>query len=816
MRLRLTRRAETAATVTLGAATDLPAGPLRLTYHSRTGALLRIDGIARGAFDDKHTTIVLPAQPGACEITLEVELRSLPISGLPAGNGPAWWWMQAREAQSPATTLTIEPAGVEQSGTLRPRVPLIGHSHLDLAWLWRYDQTKRKALRTYATALRQLEHDERFMFAASTPQEYSWARAADPELFARIRARVADGRWDASIASMWVEPDLHAPSGESILRQFAFGLRWTQTNLDVRADVAWLPDTFGFPSTFPTLAAHAGVPYFISTKLMWNEQTKWPYPQFIWIGDDGSRLTSAMVAEYDGEVDRKRLRLAEQRHELLIHGFGDGGGGVTDEQIAAVAPESAPWRKPSVWLAERAAATPLPEYRGELYLETHRGTYTTHRDVKERNAALERALDHAEELAAWCVAVRAPEPVLRSFSEDLQSAWRVALRAQFHDTMAGSALAGVYEDVIAEFDRAFATVARVVEGTRGVLPRSDVQRGTGRTVTPQRDGDTWLLENDFVRARVRDDGTVVELAGGDGVNLVSVANGIAAYRDRPKRYDAWNLDISYAGHQEPVKPGAASMEDDAVVAHLEIGRRSRMTTRISLAPDEPWLRIESAVAWHEDHVLLRAEHRFVINAREVRFGQPHGTLVRTAFPKTAEDKARFEVPGQRWAHVTDDEHGVAVFVSDLYGWSAVGLKTGGVRLGTSLLRSPTWPDPTADRGEQRLAYALVPTAGASISALEHAWHQYAREDRVRLFTTEDDSVLVVATYPSADANGVIVRVRECDGAARRVELRSGGRVKDAVSVDAAERSLADPVSIIEEALVFDLPAYGLRAFLVQF
>ena len=139
-----------------------------------------------------------------------------------------------------------------------------------------------------------------------------------------------------------------------------------------------------------------------------------------------------------------------------------------------------------------------------------------------------------------------------------------------------------------------------------------------------------------------------------------------------------------------------------------------------------------------------------------------------------------------------------------------------MRLGTSLLRSPRWPDPMADRGEQRLEYAFVPTSGASVAALEHAWMTYAEEDRVRLFTCENPSVLIVATYPADDASGVVVRVRECDGGRHRVAMRCGGRMRGAIAVDAVERPLTDEVAIVEENLEFDLGPYALRSFLVRF
>lgn len=814
MRLRLARRGADEAIAAFVARATFPDGPLRLRYATRTGALLRIDGAVRGAFDGKHATIDLPPLPGEHDVTLEVERRSLPVAGLPAGDGVRWRLMLARAAQKPADHVEIDVRAEAPAGEAIA-TPLIGHAHLDVAWLWRYEATHRKALRTFATALREMENDPQYVYAQSQPQLYAWVFASDAGMAARIRALAATS-WDASVASMWVECDLHAPSGESVLRQFAHGIRWTRDNLGVEPTVAWLPDTFGFPSTFPLLAAHAGVPYFLTTKLQWNETTRWPYPRFRWLADDGSSVTSAMIDSYDGALTDGRLKKARERDELLIVGFGDGGGGATDADLARVGAGSRGWTRAADWFANDVVPGALPEYRGELYLETHRGTYTTHHAVKARNAELERMLAHAEELAAWCVAVRAPQMVRRALVDDLRSAWRIALRGQFHDAITGTAIGAVYTDIHAELDRARAIAVRVGESATSVLPRSDLRLVPPPLLPPERDGDAWVFSNAYVRARVRDDGTIVELSGADGPSLVAVANGIVAYVDRPKKWDAWNVDRSYARKQVRVRPDGASVEGGALAVRFAVGKSSRMTMQISLREDEPWLRVEAAVDWRERHVLLRAEHRVALHARDVRYGQQHGTLARTAFPDTEAERAKFEVSGQRWAHVTDGEHGLAVLTPDLYGWNAVGLPAGGVRLGQSLLRAPTWPDPAADRGEQRLAWAFVPTSGAAVSALEHAWETYVAEDRVRLFTCDDPAVLIVATYPSDDGDGVIVRVRECDGESRRVALRCGGRMREALAVDAAERTIPGDASIVEEDLVFGLGPYALRSFLVRF
>ena len=811
MRVRLDRRADDEQSVTLGARVSFPAAISRLTYATRTGAVLRVDGAVAGAFDGKHRSIDVPSTPGEHDVSLIVERRSLPIAGLPSGDGVRWRWMLARAEQSPSERLGVTPS-TDAFGAVagaQPDVPpMVGHAHLDVAWLWTYADTRRKAVRTFATALRQLTLDDRYVFAQSQSQLYAWVAAEDPELLARVRERVGHG-WDASVASMWVEPDLHAPSGESILRQFAYGVRYAAEHLGITPDVVWLPDTFGFPSTLPTLAVHAGMRAFATTKLQWNETTRWPFPQFRWYGDDDACLPSAMIDGYGGAATRARATVADERRELLVHGFGDGGGGATDADLLAQDRMTRPWCDVAAWFREVDLRV-LPAYRGELYLETHRGTYTTHRDVKSRNAALERALGEAEELVAWCVAVRASPSVVRPLAEDLRNAWPLVLKNQFHDVIAGTSIGPVYRDAQLEYDRVERIVARVRDGARSLLPRADIERRAS-PVPPVEDRDGFTFANALLSARVRRDGTLDELRGAGGPNLVAIANGLLTYEDKPRAWDAWNLDAAYERHPRPLKPGRIRVVDDALEVELA-GDGTAIVMRLRLNDGEPYVRVELTVRWAATHRILRAEHRFAVRTTSARFGQPHGTLLRTAAPRTSAERARFEVPAQRWVHVTDGTYGAAIFAPDTYGWSALALRRGGIRVGASLLRAPTWPDPHADRGDHTICYAIAPTAGATIGDLEAAWRDYAEPERVRLFTCDDPAVLVVATKPADDGEGTIVRVRECNGEARRVELVCGGRLRAAAAVDACERPIGGDVAVDGDRLMFAIGAFGLRSF----
>ncbi|MGH7327282.1 MAG: glycoside hydrolase family 38 C-terminal domain-containing protein, partial [Polyangiaceae bacterium] len=200
----------------------------------------------------------------------------------------------------------------------------------------------------------------------------------------------------------------------------------------------------------------------------------------------------------------------------------------------------------------------------------------------------------------------------------------------------------------------------------------------------------------------------------------------------------------------------------------------------------------------------------------VTFGTPHGTIDRDAFARNGGDRAKFEVPGQRFARADGPGGGFALMTTASYGWSARGLKDGGIHLGLSLLRGPVWPDPNADRGEHRFEWALMPLDGnVGIGGLERVWREYAYPARVRLFTCEDPAVLVVACKPADDGDGIVVRVRECDGAERRIRLAFGGRAREIESCDARERRIEREAALEEHAIVARLQPYELRSFRVR-
>jgi alpha-mannosidase len=821
-RLELRERERGDALVVL--TTRLPACATDATigYATRSGALARIDGHVAGAFDREHRGLVIGRSGLERELTLEVERRSLPTNGLPSGAGLRWWLIERGASPAPEVTATWETReALEDESPAPPDDPLTlwGHSHLDVAWLWSYSSTRRKAMRTFANAANLIERDESFVFAQSQPQLYDFVRETDSEFFGRIERFVRAGRFDPSVAALWVEPDCNLPSGESLLRQMLFAHRFCTEAFGISPSIAWLPDTFGFARTLPSLLAHAGIAYFGTTKLQWNDTSRFPHPQFRWRGPDGSEVVAANLNSMDGGCAPPRVATARLRGEPLIVGYGDGGGGPTAEQLRD-ARGVGRWESPAAWFARlHARRDELPLHDDELYLQYHRGTYTTHHDVKAANAALERRLAHVEEAAAWCVAVRAPAEAIGRMATALRDAWRIVLRNQFHDVLPGTSVAQVYADVRAEYARAGELLDLASTTATALLPRPARPHPSPVPCRPRERAGVYDFENGLVRATVSAGGAIVALASGDGVNLVECANLLTLYRDRPARWEAWNVDAGYERTAQAVRMHAPRVADDGLEVSFDAGRQSRGTIRVALLAGEPFLRVDAAVAWRERRRFLRVENRLRIAADEAAYGAPHGVVTRSGLADTPERRAQYEVPGQRFAFVRGarpETAGVAILTLDTYGWSGHA-RDGAFALGHSLLRGTVWPDPGADLGEHRLSWAYLPAGGdATYATIERAWLRYAGEFAVRLFESDDPAVLVVACKQADDGDGVVVRVRECDGRPRPLRIRCGARMRAAQSVDALERPANGDARIEAEWIVSHVGAFGLRSFRVRF
>jgi len=371
-----------------------------------------------------------------------------------------------REVQQ-ARAILAERLAAIQPDPEGGKVCLVGHTHIDTAWLWPLSETVRKCGRTFSTAARLMEQYPDFHFACSQAQLYQYTKERFPELYEQIKGWVATGRWETT-GAMWVESDCNVPSGEALIRQMLYGLAFFRDEFGTRPRVCWLPDVFGYPASLPSILAGCGIPYFMTCKLHWQSQNPFPSHLFWWEGTDGARVLAhvpKLLRYYNGTIVPQELRMAWENFKekgiydevMLPFGYGDGGGGVTPEMMEYAAREKRFPGLPATrvtggeaYFDTVVAQSPdLPAWVGELYLETHRGTYTTQGRTKRANRKSELLLRDAEIWGSW--AGLGGQPVEMA---PLHQAWERVLLQQFHDILPGSSIGPVYEDNLADLDRA--------------------------------------------------------------------------------------------------------------------------------------------------------------------------------------------------------------------------------------------------------------------------------------------------------------------------------------------------------------------------
>jgi alpha-mannosidase len=340
------------------------------------------------------------------------------------------------------------------------QIDLLGHAHLDIAWLWEVAETWEVAERTFRSALDLQAEYPQLTFCHSTPALYEWIERHQPVLFDRILAQVKAGKWEV-VGGMWIEPDLNLISGESIARQIIYGQQYTRSRFGELTQVSWLPDTFGFCAQLPQLLKQGGINYFVTQKFLWNDTTKFPHQLFWWESPDGSKVLSLMSSPIGEGIDPVKMidyacgwqNSTGINESLWLFGVGDHGGGPTRDMLEL----ADRWSNSDVFpdlkfttaaeyltkLAGSKQSQTLPIWKDELYLEFHRGCFTTHADQKRSNRQCEDLLYQAElwSSLASIVNERVYPDETRS---QIETAWKQTLFNQFHDIIPGTAIAPVY------------------------------------------------------------------------------------------------------------------------------------------------------------------------------------------------------------------------------------------------------------------------------------------------------------------------------------------------------------------------------------
>ncbi|MEV7827887.1 alpha-mannosidase [Microbacterium enclense] len=716
----------------------------------------------------------------------------------------------------------------------------VGHAHIDSAWLWPVRETARKVSRTFSNVLSLMDEDPEFVFASSSAQQFAWMKEHYPALWERLKERVVEGRF-VPVGGMWVESDTNMVGGEAMARQFVEGKTFFLEEFGIDTEEVWLPDSFGYSGALPQIMKAAGARWFLTQKISWNETNRIPHHTFRWEGIDGSRIFTHFppVDKYNSEVTAADLAHAERnfsdkgraRTSLLPYGFGDGGGGPTREMTATIARthslEGAPVVKHSTpreffETAEAEYADPAV-WAGELYLEFHRGTYTSQLRTKQGNRRSEHLLREAELWAATATVRTGAEYPAETF----QRLWRLVLLQQFHDILPGTSIAWVhrdaernYEAIAAELEQVIADSLRTLVGTgeRAVVANAAPHSRAGAPalaiapaaasgdVTPRAEGDGWVLDNGIVRAEVDGRGLItslVDLASGrEAVPAGQVAGQFEIFRDTPTQWDAWDIDETYRRHATALEAAdRVVLDGDAIVVERTVGD-STIAQRIALAEGSRTVRLSLDVDWHEQQKLLKLRVPVDVHtdraASEIQFGH----IVRPTHTNTSWDSARFETAAHRWVRVAETGFGVAVTNDSTYGHDitrherAAGGTYSLVRL--SIIRSAMFPDPGQDQGAHHLEVGIVVGAevvdavaeGYRTNLPERVVTDAAAESVEPLVAIDQPGVVVEAIKLAQDGSGdVIVRLYEALGQRAHARLQAGFDLTGVAETDLLEREV---------------------------
>ncbi|MEU3982318.1 glycoside hydrolase family 38 C-terminal domain-containing protein [Streptomyces sp. NPDC026672] len=765
----------------------------------------------------------------------------------------------------------------------------VGHAHIDSAWLWPVRETVRKCARTFTNMTTLAQEYPELVFACSSAQQYAWMREQRPEIFARVKKAAEEGNW-VPVGGMWVEADGNLPGGEALARQLVHGRRFFAEEFGVEQKGVWLPDSFGYTAAYPQLAKLAGAEWFLTQKLSWNETNKLPHHTFHWEGIDGSRVFTHLppVDSYSASLTAAELAHAEGNFEdkgvstrsLVPFGYGDGGGGPSRSMLEKArrlrdlegSPRVTVEAPDAFFAAARAERAELPVWRGELYLENHRGTYTSQARTKRGNRRSEALLREAE-LWAATAAVRAgaPYPYAR-----LEALWKRVLLHQFHDILPGTSIAWVHEQAEREYgeirdeletliaDAAgrlpgaagallnagpyarrevtvvsggarFPGAQRLSDGRCAVLAEVDALASGGTVTAPRQEVTAasesrgFVLDNGVVRVVVDGRGLITSVhdhaADRESIAPNGVGNLLQLHPDNPNLWSAWNIDSYYRDTVRDLD-GAESVtlvDEGPLLASVRVERAfgaSRIVQHVELTAESRQVTIRTDIDWQERDTVLKAAWPLDVHAERESAEIQFGYVQRPTHENTSWDAARFELWAHRWVHVGERRWGTALLTDSTYGHDvrrdtrADGGTTTTVRL--SLLRSPHSPDPQADRGRHGFGYALV--AGAGIE--EAIAGGYALNLPLRpspasatALVSVDTTDVVVESVKLADDRGgdVVVRLYEaCGGAVRAARITAGFELAAAFDCDLLEQPVARLPESGDGAVVLDFRPFQIR------
>jgi len=763
----------------------------------------------------------------------------------------------AAEARKVLKPLLEKPAAASSH-----QVFAVGHAHIDSAWLWPVRETIRKCARTFSNVLDLMDRDPAFTFACSSAQQLSWMKEFYPQVFSGIKKRVAEGRF-IPVGGMWVESDTNMIGSEAMARQFIYGQKFFKEEFGINATEVWLPDSFGFSGALPQVAAAAGAKYFFSQKMSWNDTNRMPHHTFNWEGIDGTQLFSHFtpVDTYNSDLGQTDLAKADRQYaekgasnvSMVPFGWGDGGGGPTREMLAAAQRASNLEGSPQVKLAtpleffEQASAdyeTP-PVWFGEMYLEYHRGVYTSQLKTKQGNRRNEHVLREAE---LWC-STAAVRLGLEYPAKEIESAWQSVLLMQFHDILPGSSIAWVHQEAERKHEEVRMLLEKLIAESLSALSgdgdteyhfnasplamQGVASLGGALATKPEqgssvaRSADGFTIANEHLSVKFDGDGIITSIfdfaQSREVIPAGGAANVVQIYRDLPTNWDAWDIEPHYNNNVDEIlsiDPIELISDSDAG-AGLRISRsfgQSKITQDVVLLHGSNVIEIVSNIDWHETHKLMKLAFPIDLQTAKATSEIQFGHIERPIHTNTAWDVARFETCAHRWLRVAEPGFGVTIANDSTYGHDVTRkqLENGRsyVQVRESILRSPVYPDPNTDQGQHTVKTTLK--IGASIvDSIAEGYRvnlplrRHLGSQAVKpLLTVANSNVVVEAVKLAQDGSGdLLVRLYEATGSRTLASIRPDFDYKKVVVTDLLENELSSGQSALSSEsgnVIFEL------------
>lgn len=750
----------------------------------------------------------------------------------------------------------------------------IGHTHIDIAWLWTVKQTREKAQRSFATVIELMKRYPEYKFMSSQAILYKMVKEECPELYEEIKAMIKAGRWEVE-GAMWVEADCNLSSGESLVRQVQYGKNFFRDEFGVESRILWLPDVFGYAAALPQILKKSEVDWFVTSKIGWNDTNTMPYDTFFWKGLDGTGINAHFLTAQKETKGRKPERFSsycpntdfsiidgawnryQQKYlsneAIVTFGFGDGGGGPTEDMLEKLrrtslgVPGLAQSRIDTATeffgnLEKNIKQKPnlLPSWQGELYLEYHRGTYTSISKNKKNNRQCEFLMLDAEALSVMLGKLRGD-----SFpKEELHTGWETLLTNQFHDIIPGSSIKEVYEQSDKDYDElraltgklrgnAFNYIANNAEKSGYAVfnphsfTNSSVVKIDGKSVfvkdvpakgykvidnvapknTIEVKGNTVFTK--FFTVKLDKDCNIVSIydkkAHREVIKKGALAGRLFVLENYPDKYDAWEIQRS-ASDKEYTVCGAYDVY--TVVDGARTGIHYKKNHMESVIEQTIWfyedicrIDFETKVDWKQQRQVLKVSFPVDINADMATYEIQFGTTQRPTHYNTSWDQAKFEVCGHKYADLSEGNYGVSLMNNCKYGHD---IHDGDMRL--TLLSSAWNPSNMGDyndQGEHEFTYSIYPHKGnlASCDTVKQAYDLNLPMTAVKtvgggklpseysLVSVDCDNVIIETVKEAEYGKETIVRLYEAKNYRTRATVSFGFDVSEVYLGNLCEKKL---------------------------